>query len=303
VYRYTSADGVIHEAKSDIGTGWIGGYETGRVVPIMIARGDPAQARGAGAVLLDIAGLVCLVPGVLFAYTALTAYPLTWASGLVAVAMLGYLGERAYRAMKRGGPVSLADWRSMLKVGAPTPTAVHDVKTIEEIRSSADFQVGQLNQLRQNRFVRPIVALASILVVSIGAYLGVRVANLEMTGDRAPGEVVSLHEEYSSDDDGSGYVYYPIVQFRTARGDTIQFKDNIGSDPPSFRVGDQVVVLFDPERPGRDVMIDHGIFWNALIPAILLLLGIGLVWLWFVIPAARPIPAIAVGKVNSPLAG
>src|SRR4051812_38442504 len=95
VYRYTSADGVIREAKTDIGTGWIGGYETGRVVPIMIARGNAAQARGAGAVLLDIAGLVCLVPGVLFAYTALTAYPLTWITGLVAMAMLGYLGERA----------------------------------------------------------------------------------------------------------------------------------------------------------------------------------------------------------------
>src|ERR1051325_4568011 len=76
VYRYTAPDGRSVEAKSDIATGWIGGYETGRVVPLLIARHDPTEARKAGSILLDIAGVVCLIPGVLFAYIALTAFPL-----------------------------------------------------------------------------------------------------------------------------------------------------------------------------------------------------------------------------------
>src|SRR4029077_5751800 len=48
VYRYTAPDGRIVEAKSDIATGWIGGYETGRQVPLLISRHNPAEARKAG---------------------------------------------------------------------------------------------------------------------------------------------------------------------------------------------------------------------------------------------------------------
>src|SRR5438046_7381070 len=37
VYRYSSPDGSTREARSDIGTGWTGGYQTGRAVRLLIS--------------------------------------------------------------------------------------------------------------------------------------------------------------------------------------------------------------------------------------------------------------------------
>jgi len=77
VYRYTLPDGQTHEAKSDTSRGWLRGSETGRVVPLLISAHNPTQAREAHSYLLEIIGIVLLVPGVWFGYTALTAFPVT----------------------------------------------------------------------------------------------------------------------------------------------------------------------------------------------------------------------------------
>jgi hypothetical protein len=77
VYRYTLADGQSHVAKSDTGSSLVRGKETGRIVPLMISAHNPVQAREAGGYLLDLIGLVFALPGVMFGYIALTAYPVT----------------------------------------------------------------------------------------------------------------------------------------------------------------------------------------------------------------------------------
>ena len=43
-------------------------------------------------------------------------------------------------------------------------------------------------------------------------------------------------------------VVYPSVRFQTADGRTIEFQSKIGSNAPP-RVGDEVTVHYDPERP------------------------------------------------------
>src|SRR5207237_9645210 len=53
VYRYTSPDGISHEAKSNISSGTAAGKETGRVVPLLISPHNPALAQEAGIGSLD----------------------------------------------------------------------------------------------------------------------------------------------------------------------------------------------------------------------------------------------------------
>jgi hypothetical protein len=86
---------------------------------------------------------------------------------------------------------------------------------------------------------------------------------------------VDLKEE----DSGDSSSYYPIVRHRTDKKFSVEFKDNVGSDPPSYRTGDKVTVLYLANEPQRAV-IDRGI-WNLAISGILLL-GAGLVALLFV---------------------
>jgi hypothetical protein len=97
VYRYTGPDGRSHEAKSDSGSSWGKGKETGRVVRLMIAPHNPELACEADSHVFDLIGIVILAPGVLLAYIALTAFPVTWMTWIMAVVLILHLGERAYR--------------------------------------------------------------------------------------------------------------------------------------------------------------------------------------------------------------
>jgi hypothetical protein len=45
-------------------------------------------------------------------------------------------------------------------------------------------------------------------------------------------------------------LFYPIVEFCTAEGQTIRFQGSTGSNPPAHRVGDKVQVRYDPQSPG-----------------------------------------------------
>jgi uncharacterized protein DUF3592 len=96
-----------------------------------------------------------------------------------------------------------------------------------------------------------------------------RLANLEAAGLHADGQVVRSKEEESSGADGISYNYYPIVQFHTRDNLLIEFKDSIGSNPPSHRPGDRVVVLYLASDPLHTAMIDRGRLWNWALPAII----------------------------------
>jgi hypothetical protein len=50
-------------------------------------------------------------------------------------------------------------------------------------------------------------------------------------------------------------IYYPVVQFRTEGGSVIEFRSNLGSNPPSHRKGENVPVRYDPADP-QEARID-----------------------------------------------
>jgi hypothetical protein len=94
-------------------------------------------------------------------------------------------------------------------------------------------------------------------------------ARLQSSGLRAPGEVVRLKSESGSGSNNRSS-YYPIVRYRTDKNVTVEFKDNLGSNPPIYRPGDKVTVLYLADTPRQDVIIDRGAFWNWAIPGFIL---------------------------------
>ena len=69
------------------------------------------------------------------------------------------------------------------------------------------------------------------------------------------------------------------MRFRTAGNSTVEFKDSVGSNPPSHRTGDKVTVLYLPGDPQRQAIIDRGFVLNWLIPAVVFLFAAGLAML------------------------
>src|SRR6185312_1410410 len=120
------------------------------------------------------------------------------------------------------------------------------VKRIEEIVPAAQLQQQAATQRQQMRRWAPVFALFALGLAALAVWQGMRLAHLEAQGLRAPGEVVSLKSEWSSGSGSSSghYSYYPIVQFRTPDNARIEFKNSIGSNPPSHRPGDKVTVLY-----------------------------------------------------------
>jgi uncharacterized protein DUF3592 len=265
VYRYTTPQGEAHEARADVSSSGITGKETGRVVRLMIAAHNPSSARAADNYWLEIIGLVLVLPGLVLGYVALAAYsvtPMTWIMGAF---MILYLVERGRRTLiPRGQRLSIDEWKRQHGISATIDLS--QVKRIEDITGATPPQTAQA-QRQQARKWAPVIGLFAIILAALSVWQSMRIAHLEAAGVRAPGQVVRLHEEWGSGSSGSShYTYYPIVRFRTAENETIEFKDSIGSNPPSYRAGDKLTVLYLPDAPHGNAMIDRGLFWNWAIP-------------------------------------
>jgi hypothetical protein len=217
---------------------------------------------------------VFAVPGVLFGYTALTAYPITRMTWIMAAAMLFYLGERAWRVLiPKGRRLSVEEWRRQHNIGQTT-LDLTNVKPIETLVSAPEVAQARLKQSQSYKTIVPILAAVAVLLLGIGVFQSLRISRLEAQGLRAQGQVVRLNSEHGSGSNGS--TYYPVVQFRTQMNSTVEFKDSVGTNPPSHRAGDKVTVLYLPGDPQRQAIIDRGFVLNWAIPGIVFLFAAGL---------------------------
>lgn len=270
VYRYVSADGQTHLAKSTTGTGSVRGKETGRPVNLMISPHNPAEACDANNYIFDIIGVVMFAPGLLLGYIALTAYPITWMTWIMAAAMILYLAERGHRILiPKGQRPTIAEWRKQRHLDEPIDPA--EVKPIESFAATPEAQQAQQKQRQSYKKYAPILAAFAVILASIGVYQSFKISRLQTTGLRAEGQVARLKGEWSSGSGKSTYNYYAIVRFRTDRNESVEFKDSFGSNPPSHQPGDKVTVLYLSGNPRHEAMIDRGLLLNWTIPGIIFL--------------------------------
>ena len=280
IYRYTAPDGRTREARSDISSGSTAGKQTGRVVPLLVSPHNPARAQEAGLRSADTIfiaiGLVMVLLGLWLGYIAITAYPVTAMTWIMAAGMLIYFGWHLRRSViPKGQRLSIAEWRKQHNLGETASVDLASVRPIEQIVPAADAERAAAQQAQQSRRLAPVVGLFAVVLAGVAVYQGREIARLEAVGLRAQGQVVRLASERGSD----GSSYHAVVRFRTGQNTVIEFTDSFGSNPPSHRVGDQVTVLYLADDPRRGAIVDRGRFWNWAIPA-LLLVGAGLLsWL------------------------
>lgn len=123
--------------------------------------------------------------------------------------------------------------------------------------------------------------LANLLVAAMAAgtvWLGWRGYQLSTHGESAIGHVVEMEE--STDGEGSCCVYSPVIEFN-ANGRPVRFEGSNASDPPAYRVGQEVEVLYLPEDPSRAAINSFYELWmvSAILAPVTLVLFIVLNWL------------------------
>ena len=275
VYRYTLPDGRVHEAKSDTGSSSPLNMDTGRAVPLLVSPNNPDQAQPANSHAFDILGVLLVAPGIWLGYLAFTAFPVTRMTWIMAALLLLYAAERLHRIIiPKGQRPSLADWRQQHDLG---PVDMSNVKPAENLANLPEARAALQTQTRNGRKAAPFIALLLAILIGVGIFESVKIGQLQSRGISTDGVVVRLAEESGSH---NTYNYYAIVHFQAPDRGTVQFKDNVGSNPPSHRRGDRVTVLYMANDPGRQVMIDRGPLLNWAIPLIIFLFAGFLAWLY-----------------------
>jgi len=112
-------------------------------------------------------------------------------------------------------------------------------------------------------------------VIGVGALIGAGVV-LNSTyqfldwASYSDGVVTELVRNRSNQGSGRGS-YAPVVEFKTESGETIEFVSTTSSNPPSFRKGERVEVVYDPWSPQDAKINSFFSLWGT--PLILGFLG------------------------------
>jgi hypothetical protein len=107
-----------------------------------------------------------------------------------------------------------------------------------------------------------IFILVGLLLLGISAYTYGQTTQFVKAAAEAEGEVVAMvsqgHSKY-----GTSVRDTPVVRFRTATNEQIQFTSNVTTSPPSHHMGEKVTVLYKRDAPNDPRISDFWLLWFA----------------------------------------
>lgn len=238
---------------------------TGRKATLLVFKKFPDRVADAEGHVLEVAGMLFLALGGTGIGIGMTFWPVTRMTWVIVV-LIGlfqlYLLRRT--TPRRKEPPFSAVWRG----ARPSNLMDAPVHPIEALLEGPVLAERRRRQRVTGRIVTPILVLVGMGVMALGGYLERTVYLLKSSGDSAAGIVQFLELKKTA----HGSSYYPVVEFSTRQGIRVQFRDGMGSDPPAYREGDPVTVLYFRDQPEGTATIDRGLL-NWLAPGILCVMG------------------------------
>lgn len=133
----------------------------------------------------------------------------------------------------------------------------HKLEAMLDSSFDADFEQLQKDTERISNFpVEKVVlgiftgvAAIMLLIAGVSSFNAIAKINREAS---APGRVVDMIErrEYVNEQDRIVSVYfYPVVEYASSDGKRHSVQLTEGSETPSYEIGDEVTVLYEPEHP------------------------------------------------------
>jgi hypothetical protein len=257
VYRYKLPSGKRVEATADVGAGANPRLVTGRKLRLLVLKKHPGRVAEADTPVAEMVGWVFFAAAVIAGCVALSLWPITEITWTALGAVVVFALYRLRRAMPARGE---QPFTSLLREPPPAELVQTPVRHIEEILSGPVRAERQRKQRITGLIVTPILVLLGIAVFALGAHLGRTFFLLQSTGEHVRGTVLFCELKKTL----HGSSYYPVVQFATRTGMAVQFQDKMGSNPPAYREGEPVTVLYFPTFPQQSATIDRGVLnWIA----------------------------------------
>jgi hypothetical protein len=116
------------------------------------------------------------------------------------------------------------------------------------------------------------LAGVALLIGSAGLFLRTRHLLLNFAATTGTVTEVSADEDVTPDHDEC---YFYVVEFHDGTGQPVRLRCPSGMDPPPYREGQRVSLLYEPEHPTRAVVNSFPTLWYS----VLALLGTGAAFL------------------------
>lgn len=241
-------------------------YQIGDEVDVLYSR-KKDEARLKSYIPL-VMGLIFSGAGALMFFWFISIFTFSLFSIGIAAVVGIYLIVHMRRALKKRDISSLDELKESFRNTDMKTRRGTDPEQKELITTKDELQQDLSRNSKKLKYVGPIFTVVGAGVLALGIYLGMERADFLETALEASGEVIRLKEKRSDD----SYVYYPVVRYKLPGTDRqLIFEHDSGSNPPSYQVGENVRVLYDPQDPNQAI-IDAGIF-NWMGPGIATLLG------------------------------
>ena len=237
-----------------------------------------------GVVLALLGALSCGIFFLVFRADLFSVFTALAVSGLIGFKLytLRAAVDRSLAGRRSEGRGIAAAWAELKKKAIDTRTI--DPDACGEIPWADAEAVGAAarRQQRMNRFAWPVLLLGGLGLVLLAQHLHRTTSEFLARAVGGSGRVVDL----AASDAGADATYAAIVEFEE-RGERHRFKDSVGANPPMYRAGDVVAILYLPEDPRR-ARIDRGV-WNRATPPLVGALGalLAIAGLWLGARASR----------------
>ncbi len=136
-----------------------------------------------------------------------------------------------------------------------------------------------MNKNRTITFISVIFIVIGLSMLVGGAIFAVNQYTFSQTAKSTTGTVTDMLRKISHRSGKSDSLSYkPVVSFVDEKGDPFEFESSVSSNPPRYRKGQTVVILYDPENPQTAYIDDFVSRWmTPLIMAVMSLIfgGVG----------------------------
>ena len=269
VVEFPGADGQTRFLESSVGSPVPLGF-VGEEVPVLLRTGD-AEHAVLGTKLNYVLSAIFAAFGCISLVVFACTFERDWIS-LVIAAVVSFVFFRGLQQQRQ--KPSWANWKNAGRLTKRAHTAAEKDK-LQWVDAATLKNTLQKHE-KHRKIAAPILIAAGIGLLGLANYFYRETKAFLETAKPAYGRVVDLKANHSA---GKSTTYAPIVKFQVPeKNASIRFRHSFSASPPSFRVGDEVNVLYDPRNP-QEAIIDFG-HWNqfkaiiaGLSGALCLLLG------------------------------
>lgn len=104
-----------------------------------------------------------------------------------------------------------------------------------------------------------IFLLVGLMMLAATSYLYIDQNDFIADAKEAEGQIIDLVRKQQNKDGNTSYTYSALVRFTDDEAVTHEFIDRVGSNPPRYSKGQDVILLYAPDNPTDAIIND---FWG-----------------------------------------